>query len=102
MIIYILDKYWSGLHMDSPMMAFFIVIFTIAIGALWEIGEFTFDVILKGSEQRGLEDTMMDMIYDSMAGIIIAIGGTLAIRKGKLKKVIGELEKGAERLKDRH
>lgn len=102
MIIYTLDKHWKGLHMDLPMMAFFIAIFTMAIGALWEIGEFTTDVIFRGGEQRGLEDTMMDLIYDFLAGILVAIGGTIAIRKGKLKTVIGELEGNYERLRKNH
>jgi hypothetical protein len=98
MIIYILDKYWSGLHMDLPMIAFFIAIFTVAIGALWEIGEFTFDIIFRGKLQHGLQDTMIDLICDLIAGILVAVGGTLAIRKGRLKAVIGELKDNYEKL----
>jgi hypothetical protein len=34
-IIYILDEYWEGLHMDVNAMAFLVVIFAMAMGVVW-------------------------------------------------------------------
>ena len=42
----ILDKY-SGIKLRRTHILFFIIIFTMALGALWEIGEFLVDVIFK-------------------------------------------------------
>ena len=94
-IIYVLDIYWEGLKMDFFMIAFFIIIFTIAIGGIWEIGEFISDQIIVGAPkaQVSLSDTMMDLIYDSIAGIIVGIGGTIGIRRGDFKEIISQLGK---------
>ncbi len=98
-IIYVLDVYWEGLKMDLFMVGFFIVIFTIAIGGIWEILEFISDLIIVGAPtaQVSLNDTMMDLIYDSMAGIIVGIGGTIGIRRGDFKEIISQLGKEIER-----
>ncbi len=100
-VIYLLDVYWERLRMDTFMLGFFIVIFTIAIGTLWETGEFISDQLFVGSPkaQLGLDDTMMDLIYDSLAGIIVGVVGTMGIRRGELKDLIYPLEKEAKELK---
>jgi len=102
-IIYVLDVYWDGLKMDLFMVGFFIVIFTIALGGIWEIGEYTMDFIVIGEHkaQVSLNDTMMDLIYDSLAGIIVGIGGTIGIRKGEFRDIITSLGKQAEQLYNR-
>jgi len=98
-VIYVLDIYWEGLKMDLFMIAFFIIIFTIAIGGIWEIGEFISDQIIVGAPkaQVSLYDTMMDLIYDSIAGIIVGIGGTIGIRRGDFKEIISQLGKEAKK-----
>lgn len=102
-VIYVLDVYWEGLKMDLFMVGFFIVIFTIALGGIWEIGEFISDLVIVGGPkaQVSLEDTMMDLIYDSIAGILVGIGGTLAIRRGEFRDLISSLGREAEKLRDR-
>jgi len=101
--IYVLDVYWEGLKMDLLMVGFFIVIFTIALGGIWEIGEYVSDLIIVGGPkaQVSLEDTMMDLIYDTIAGILVGIGGTMAIRRGEFRDIITSLGKEAEKLRDR-
>jgi tRNA wybutosine-synthesizing protein 3 len=92
-IIYVLDVYWEGLKMDLFMVGFFIVIFTIALGGIWEIGEFLSDILLAGTPkaQVSLDDTMLDLIYDSIAGIIVGVGGTIGIRRGDFTEIISQL-----------
>jgi len=70
---------------------FYIVIFTMAIGAFWEIYEYLMDTFfgsyLTKLLQHGLDDTMIDLIIDLLGGIIVAVFGTWYIRK----KTIDEL-----------
>lgn len=62
------------------MIGFFTFVFAIAIGALWEIAEFFCDVYLGTAFQKGLNDTMWDLVFDSLAGIVAAIAAVLYVR----------------------
>ncbi len=86
-VIYILDKYWDGLKMNKYAMAFVVVIFTMAMGVVWEFFEWTTDLIFKTQEQWGLYDTMKDLLIDTAAGVFIAIVGVNLIKKGKFQKI---------------
>lgn len=70
---------------------FYIVIFTMAIGAFWEIYEYLMDTFfgpyLTKPLQHGLDDTMIDLIIDLVGGIVVAAFGTWYIQK----KTIDEL-----------
>jgi len=103
-IIYLLDVYWEGLHMDIFMVGFFISIFTIAMGTIWEIGEFASDQIFSHGipvAQISLQDTMTDLIADSLAGIIVGVTGALSIRRGELKDIIHPLDREMEKISNR-
>lgn len=103
-VVYLLDVYWKGLHMDMFMVGFFISIFTVAMGAVWEMGEFASDQIFSRGipvAQISLYDTMTDLIADSMAGIIVGISGTVGIRRGELKEIIHPLDKEAKQMRYR-
>lgn len=63
---------FSSIKINKKSTIFFIIIFTMAIGALWEIVEFTSDVLIKTTHQPSLTDTMLDLIFDLMGGIFIA------------------------------
>ncbi|MCE5297323.1 MAG: hypothetical protein MUE45_05780 [Methanoregulaceae archaeon] len=70
---------------------FYIVIFTMAIGAFWEIYEYLLDTFfgsyLTKLLQHGLDDTMIDLIIDLVGGIIIALFGTWYIQKKTLAEL---------------
>lgn len=89
-IIYILDEYWDGLHMDVYGMAFLVVIFAMAMGVVWELFEWGTDLLLGTHEQWGLQDTMKDLLVDTVAGIVIAIVGVKLVQKGQLKQFTEE------------
>jgi hypothetical protein len=89
--IYILDKYWKGLHMNKYAMAFVVVIFTMAMGVVWEFFEWTTDLLFQTNEQWGLFDTMKDLLIDTIAGIFIAIIGVNLIKKGKFQILTSNL-----------
>jgi hypothetical protein len=64
---------------------FFIVIFTLAFGAIWEIWEFTMDTLagayLSKPLQQGNTDTMLDLIVDLAGGMIVAVLGTFYLKR---------------------
>jgi len=73
--VVIIDKYSESVRLSKPFLAFFIVMFTMAMGVLWEIMEFASDSIAHLNLQYGLTDTMVDLLFDGFAGFIVAIVG---------------------------
>lgn len=67
-----LDKF-SKIKLNKTHIIFFIIIFTMAIGAFWEIGEFILDQTLGTKTQHGLEDTIYDLIFNLIGGLSIAL-----------------------------
>lgn len=79
--------------------AVFAICFALAVGALWEIAEFSFDSLAGGNSQRyaniytkedyigqqALFDTMKDLILDLIGAIIIGVVGffDIKLRQGK-------------------
>ena len=63
-------------------MAFFAFIFAVAVGAIWEIFEFSMDSIFGLRMQKsmlgddsGLTDTMWDLIVDTIGAFLISVLG---------------------------
>ena len=66
------DKYIDSISLPRIFLAFFIVMFTMAFGVLWEFMEFANDQLMGSLLQYNLEDTMVDLIFDGFAGFIVA------------------------------
>jgi len=79
-LVLLVDRY-SGLRLTRPMIIFFIVIFTMALGAFWEIYEYFFDTLFGMDLQHGLDDTMTDLIFDLFGAVIIAAVGNFYLRR---------------------
>ena len=95
LILYSLYK--SGKLKASPfLIAFFSFCFGLAIGALWEIFEFSMDSFLGLNMQKarnlekvygyfdiklGILDTMWDLILDSLGALIASISGYFYLKK---------------------
>ncbi|PCR90205.1 hypothetical protein [Natrinema ejinorense] len=89
-----LHEHAAGIYFPGRFVAVFILLFVLAFGVLWEILEF---VIALSAEalgiravltQYGLEDTMLDFVFNSIGALIVALWGgayltdvTGAIRK---------------------
>lgn len=84
-VIYILDEYWEGLHMDKYAMAFVVVVTTMAMGVVWEFNEWATDLIFGTNEQWGLNDTMKDLLVDTIAGVVMGLAGVSLMKRGSLK-----------------
>ena len=68
----------------------FIILFTMTLGSLWEIGEFATDQLLGTENQHGLVDTMYDLIFDLIGGILIATLSYLNFEVMKKKIIMVE------------
>ena len=83
--VLILMRVSNGLQFERWHIFFFIVIFTLAFGAIWEIWEFTLDTFvgsyLTKPLQQGNTDTMLDLISDLCGGMIIAVLGTFYLKR---------------------
>lgn len=87
----------------SPIViAVFSFSFAVAIGAVWEIFEFSMDLVFGMNMQKsGLIDTMGDLIIDSIGALIAAAAGYFYIKKGEVfifDKVIDKFVKENPRL----
>jgi hypothetical protein len=89
--IYILDEFWEGLKMDKYAMAFVVIILTIALGVIWELAEWTSDMVIGTYEQWGYDDTIKDLFVDMVAGISLALLGIFLIRRGDFDELTDDL-----------
>lgn len=80
MIMAIIDGYSEQIRFNTPMLIFFVIIFALAMGTVWEMFEFSSDKIFGTHEQWSLDDTMWDLIFDMIGGIIVAVPGAFYLR----------------------
>jgi len=89
--------YTHKVRLSIPLIGFFTVIFALAVGALWEIGEFTVDNVFMRQTQDNLADTMWDLIDDLVGGTVAAALGMLYVRytnhaaRKRLARPLGEV-----------
>ena len=88
----VLDQYVESVKMDRYFVAFFVVIFTMAIGSLWEIGEFVSDTFLLTQTQHGINDTMLDLIFDLIGGSIVGLLGAVYLKYVPKERFLREFE----------
>ncbi len=83
--VLILMKFSKCLQFEPWQIFLFIVIFTVALGAIWEIWEFTIDTLFPAylikPLQHGLADTMIDLIFNLAGGLLVAVLGTLYLKR---------------------
>jgi len=83
LIMYIL-YYKNKINASPFLVSIFAFCFALAIGAIWEIFEFSADQILGTSMQKsGLIDTMWDLIIDAGGALITSIMGYLYLKGTK-------------------
>ena len=80
LLIYVLNENENvNMSMKPRFIALFAFVFSVAIGAIWEIFEYTMDFLLGANMQKpmlgdttGLTDTMWDLIVDTIGAAAIA------------------------------
>ena len=50
-----------------------IILFSVGLGGLWEMGEYAADVLKHTTFQGGLDNTMQDLIVDAIAGLVVGV-----------------------------
>ena len=76
------SEYTPDVWIPSRLMFVFILLFVLAAGVFWEVLEFLAGqlAVVIGSEdvliQYGLTDTMLDLVFDTVCGLVVAIWGT--------------------------
>lgn len=87
MFVYML-YYLGKIKLSIRTMAIFTFLFAMAVGGLWEIAEFSIDHALGTNAQMGsLQDTMGDLIFDGVGGILVAFFGMWYVRKTPEKRI---------------
>jgi DNA polymerase len=94
------------------MIGLFTLVFALAIGTLWEIGEFASDKFLgttaQGDGKDPLVDTMLDLISDGITGLLVALIGASLVKgyhglvhpfELLIKKISEKGKEGAKKLK---
>lgn len=57
----------------KPLVVTAVILFSLGLGGLWEIGEFLSDFLRATDFQHGLTNTMQDLIVDLVAGIVVGV-----------------------------
>ncbi len=99
MILYILYKR-EKVKSSPIVIALFSFAFAVAIGALWEIFEFSMDLIFSTKMQKSALDTMTDLIVDAVGGMIGAGMGYFYLKR-KEGFLVGRIIKQFERTNPR-
>lgn len=86
MIIYVLNyENKINLKMSSIYVAIFTFSFAVSIGAIWEIFEYIMDTFFGFNMQKtGLDDTMHDLIVDSLGALLVSIFAYFYCKKVKV------------------
>lgn len=94
-----LDVHSGEVSFPSEFMVVFIFLFVLAFGVFWEVIEFTVSSLsaLVGSgtvlTQYGLEDTMLDLIFDTIGAAVVAIWGGARL-SGVVDAIVARLDTG--------
>ncbi len=91
LLVYVLNENDRiDLHMRPRFVAFFAFVFAVAMGAIWEIFEFSMDQFFGMNMQKpmfndpsGLTDTMWDLIVDTLGAAVISIAGYVYMERGR-------------------
>lgn len=79
-IVVALDKYVESILLPPVFLAFFIVMFTMFVGVVWELMEYATDQMTGSALQYSLDDSMVDLLFDTFGGFVVAIAGTYYLR----------------------
>ncbi|MCO8244572.1 hypothetical protein NKF25_10915 [Haladaptatus sp. AB643] len=96
-----LDVHADSIYLPRKFMLLFILLFTLAFGVLWELLEFGLGGLATmtgtGSvlSQYSLENTMLDLVFDTVGGVIVAVWGATHLSNVS-DAVAARLDAGAE------
>ncbi len=95
-IVRAIDNHADGVHLQDEVVFAFILIFTMAFGVIWEVGEFFAGILgdITGHGpvliQYGMADTMKDMTFNMAGAVLIATWGHIYLT-GVVETIAGFL-----------
>ncbi|MGW8367574.1 MAG: hypothetical protein ACWGPN_02705 [Gammaproteobacteria bacterium] len=105
LLVYVLNENErADLHMRPRFVAMFAFLFAVAVGALWEVFEFSMDQLFGTRMQKpmlgddsGLTDTMWDLIVDTVGAFVISVLGWSYMRTRRRSFIENWIRKFIER-----
>mgnify|MGYP006876394582 CR=1 FL=1 len=77
-----LEEHSGAIHFPSRFLFTYLLVFVLAFGVLWELLEFYISLasgVIAGEAiltQYGLNDSVLDLVYDTVGGLLVALFGT--------------------------
>ena len=90
-VVVAIDKYADSIYLPRAFLAIFILMFTVAIGVIWELMEFMIDELTGSFLQYSLDDSMRDLMFDTMGGAMVALAGTYYLTHTKMEHFVEAL-----------
>ena len=87
-VVVAIDKYADSIYLPRTFLALFILMFTVAIGVIWELMEFMIDELTGSYLQYSLEDSMRDLMFDTIGGALVALAGTYYLTHTKMEHFV--------------
>lgn len=81
----------ANIHLSPLFVAIFSFCFAFSIGTLWEIFEYTMDMVFNTDmlkiQSRGIHDTFKDLIVDATGALVVSVGGYFYAKKNRVSIV---------------
>lgn len=80
------DEYSDAIYFPPQFLFVYVLLFTLAFGVFWEVLEFSMRLVSDavGADavliQYSLEDTLLDLVFDTVGAILVAAFGTAPLR----------------------
>jgi len=106
LLVYVLNENSRiRVYLHIGFVALFAFLFAVAMGALWEIFEFSMDhffgtnmqKIMPGNPSSGLNDTMWDLIVDTLGALVISFLGWWYMRQRECSFIDAWIQKFIEK-----
>lgn len=96
-----IDVHSSDVDLPPHFVAAFLLLFTVALGVFWEVLEFGARAVGEALGlgplrfQYGLEDTVLDLLFDAVGAILVAAFATPALAD-LVEQVVDRLDRSAD------
>lgn len=92
--LYVLAFHTNLVTLPPAGFGIFTIFFVMSMGVVWEFLEWSIDSFTGTQLQHGLGDTMMDLMFDTVAGLLIGIIAILWLKKRAVEETQPFLEIG--------
>lgn len=95
-VVFLIDWYVEEIRIPPRVMPFIIIAIGCSFGVLWELLEWSFDLIFGTSTQYSLDDTMQDLLTDLLGAVTMGVLGWFFLQRNSPGELAQEL--GVEEL----